>query len=156
MFTPTHGIMTFQRWITAACMFCMLGITGCANYSGDLNFRGDAAYNKGDYAEAINIYMPLAAQGNAHSQAMLGGMYYNGEGVTQNDQEAFFWTRLAVAQGNAIAQFILGMKYMYGNGIIKNTPEALRLYRLSAAQGFVSAEEILKHPDMIEAAKPGQ
>lgn len=54
--TPTHDIMhhntimTFQRWIIAACMCCLLGVgTATAAHFDD----ADAAYDRGDYAQAI-------------------------------------------------------------------------------------------------------
>ena len=36
-------------------------------------------------------------------------MYYNGEGVPQDYQEAVSWFRLAAEQGDASAQFNLGV-----------------------------------------------
>ena len=41
----------------------------------------DAAYDKEDYATALRLLRPLAAQGDAGAQFMLGGMYDNGRGV---------------------------------------------------------------------------
>ena len=38
-----------------------------------------------------------------------GLMYYNGEGVPQDYQEAVSWFRLAAEQGDASAQFNLGV-----------------------------------------------
>ncbi len=65
---------------------------------------GKAAYNKGDYAQAIKIWGPLATQGNADSQNNLGVMYVMGIGVTKDDQEALKWFRLAAAQGTEPAK----------------------------------------------------
>jgi uncharacterized protein len=49
---------------------------------------GEAAYQRGDYATAYRLELPLAQQGNADAQAMLGEMYGNGEGVPQDYAEA--------------------------------------------------------------------
>ena len=42
---------------------------------------GEAAYQKGDYSTALQIFRPLADQGNSDAQADLGVMYTNGHGV---------------------------------------------------------------------------
>jgi TPR repeat protein len=42
---------------------------------------GMAAYNRGDYLPAIHLFRPLAEQGNAKAQRVLGAMYRKGEGV---------------------------------------------------------------------------
>jgi TPR repeat protein len=41
-----------------------------------------------------------ARQGNAESQYTLGTMYELGEGVAEDDKEAFKWFSLAASQGN--------------------------------------------------------
>ena len=45
-----------------------------------------------------------AEQGNAPAQFNLGLMYYNGEGVPQNDIQAHMWFNLAGARGNENAR----------------------------------------------------
>ena len=42
---------------------------------------GMAAYNRGDYAPTLQIIRPLAQQGNARAQALIGVMYRKGQGV---------------------------------------------------------------------------
>jgi TPR repeat protein len=39
---------------------------------------GMAAYNRGDYVPAIRLFRPLAEQGNAKAQNVLGVMYRRG------------------------------------------------------------------------------
>ena len=101
---------------------------------------GEAAYYKGDYAQAIKIFSPLAAQGNVAAQYALGVMYGNGQGVTQDYQEALKWYRLAAAQGYAAAQNNLGWMYQHGNGVTQDYQETLKWYRLAEAQGFAAAQ----------------
>jgi len=55
-----------------------------------------------------------AKQGDADAQFMLGVMYEEGKGVTQNDKTAVKWYRLAAEQGYAAAQNNLGVKYAKG------------------------------------------
>ena len=47
-----------------------------------------AAYERGDYATALQEFRPLAEQGDAKAQFNLGFMYDNGKGVPENDAEA--------------------------------------------------------------------
>jgi TPR repeat protein len=57
----------------------------------------DAADEQGDYATALRLWRPLAAQGNAVAQASLGFMYREGHGVVQNYVQAHMWFNLAGA-----------------------------------------------------------
>src|SRR5262249_61796453 len=54
---------------------------------------GIAAYGKGDYAAALLLLRPLADQGTARAQIILGVMYSRGQGVAQNYDEAMKWYR---------------------------------------------------------------
>jgi len=65
---------------------------------------GMAAYNRGDYVPAIRLFRPLAEQGNAKAQNVLGVMYRRGEGVARNSVRAFLWFNRAAARGDARAK----------------------------------------------------
>jgi TPR repeat protein len=65
---------------------------------------GMAAYNRGDYAPAIQLFRPLAHAGNAKAQAVIGVMYRKGQGVAKNSARAFMWLSLASARGDAKAK----------------------------------------------------
>ena len=56
-----------------------------------------AAYVKQDYATALRLFRPLADQGDADAQSMLGLMYDNGQGVPKDDVLAYMWRNLAAA-----------------------------------------------------------
>ena len=73
--------------------------------------KGVAAYERGDYATALKEFRVLAEQGDATAQFILGVMYHDGRGVTQDYKEAVKWHRKAADQGNALAQFNLGVMY---------------------------------------------
>ncbi len=64
---------------------------------------GGAAYDHGDYATALEEWLPLTEQGDAAAQISLGVMYEYGEGVTQDYAEAMKWYRLAAEQGDSNA-----------------------------------------------------
>jgi TPR repeat protein len=65
---------------------------------------GTAAYNRGDYVPAIRLFRPLAEQGNAKAQNVLGVMYRKGQGVARNSVRAFVWFNRAAARGDAQAK----------------------------------------------------
>jgi len=101
---------------------------------------GVDAYRRGDYAEAIRLWRPLAEQGNASAQNNLGVMYDNGRGVPQDDAETVKWYRLAAKQGIARAQSNLGVMYDNGRGVPQDYAEAVKWYRLAAEQGNAKAQ----------------
>ena len=102
--------------------------------------KGWDAYEAGDYATALQEWRPLAEQGDAKIQTLVGIMYANGEGVPQDYAEAFKWYRLAAEQGDADAQFSLGVMYRKGQGVPKDYAEAAKWYRLAAEQGYAKAQ----------------
>ena len=102
--------------------------------------KGSTAYQSGDFATVLAEWKPLAEQGFAGPQAVLGLLYDNGNGVIEDDKEAVRWYRLAADQGCALAQYGLGVSYANGNGVIKDDKEAVRWYRLAAEQGYVLAQ----------------
>src|SRR5262245_66376918 len=85
---------------------------------------GLSAYERGDYVQAMNLWQPLAAQGDAPAQFNLGLMYRHGLGVPQDFEEALKWYRKAAEQGHAWAQFNLGVWYGKGKALPKNVQEA--------------------------------
>jgi TPR repeat protein len=104
---------------------------------------GGAALKRGDYAEALRLWRPLADQGHADGQLKLGNMYGRGQGVPQDDAEAVKWYRLAAEQGNALAQFNLGIMYRRGQGVPQDYAEAVKWNRLAAEQGDAEAQHNL-------------
>ncbi|HHF3753026.1 TPA: tetratricopeptide repeat protein, partial [Haemophilus influenzae] len=55
--------------------------------------QGSEATTRGDYQTTFKFLLPLAEQGNAEAQLMLGVMYARGIGVKQDDFEAVKWYR---------------------------------------------------------------
>jgi TPR repeat protein len=65
---------------------------------------GMAAYSRGDYVPAFQVFRAMASQGNAKAQILLGVMYRRGVGVKRNSAHAFMWLSRAAAGGNARAR----------------------------------------------------
>ena len=83
----------------------MLTVGGSIVRAGPLE-DATAADERGDYATALQLLRPLAAQGSAQAQYKLGLMYQAGEGVSQNYAEAAKWFRKAADQGHSMRNTI--------------------------------------------------
>jgi TPR repeat protein/putative methionine-R-sulfoxide reductase with GAF domain len=53
-----------------------------------------------DEKEAVRWFLKAAEQGNVPAQSKLGSLYLSGRGVTQDSNQAYFWTVLARASGD--------------------------------------------------------
>ena len=107
---------------------------------GKLHVKG-LPENENQSAEtAMKWYRLAAEQGYAPAQNNLGRMYYEGQGVPEDNKTALKWYRLAVEKGYAEAQYNLGKMYQKGNGVPKDYKTALKWYRLAAEQGESSAQ----------------
>jgi TPR repeat protein len=63
---------------------------------------GNLAYSRGNYVPAIELLRPLARQGNARAQKLLGRIYHHGD-KTRNSVRALMWYEIAASQGDAEA-----------------------------------------------------
>ncbi len=71
---------------TVVVLVLALALAACGP-SGDPE-TGAEAYDRGGYATALKEWRPLAEQGDARVQTLLGGMYMHGEGVARDRAEA--------------------------------------------------------------------
>jgi hypothetical protein len=106
----------------------------------DKQEAGITAYQHGDFAAALQLFQPLAEDGDASAQCNLGVLYEQGRGVAQNYREAMRWFRLAALQGDASAQSNLGVMYYKGQGIAQDYGEAMKWYRMAAEQRNAEAQ----------------
>ena len=107
------------------------------------------AYKRKDYKTAYKLFLPLAEQGDADAQYMLGFMYLRGDGVSQDYQEAVKWYRLSAEQGvrGARAQFHLGTFYEQGQGVPQDYVSAHMWWNIAGSNGFKSA---VKNRNIVE------
>jgi len=103
---------------------------------------GVAAYDRKDYQRAYEIWRPLAQQGHASAQFLLGLVYDAGTGVPEDDAEAVNWYRKAAQQGQARAQYNLGLMYSKGEGVPKDYSLAYKWVNIAAASGDQSAAQV--------------
>ena len=102
--------------------------------------EGVSAYQRKNYATALEEFRPSAAEGNAGAQFLLGYMYDRGLGVTQDIGEAVKWFRKAAEQGEPHAQNELGTMYSAGRGVTQDDKEAVKWFRKAAEQGNAIAQ----------------
>lgn len=141
-----------KRLPALAVLFLSL-LVGNPAYSAD-HQKGMDAYQRGDYATALKELKPLAEQGNASAQSVLGQMYRWGLGVPKSRKAAIKWYILAAEQGLAQAQTGLGVMYATGGRAKKSNTPAYMWWSIAASQGYVEARKLR---DMIEKRMtPGQ
>ncbi len=136
--------MTSQK-IAISLVVVALFVGSMTAHAADFH-AGFKAYQRGDYATAIQIFRQLADQGNARAQTYLGFMYDNGLGVTQNYEAALRWFRKAAEQGDTWAQYKLGLLHQYGRGVPQDFVQAHMWFNLAAEQGEKKAK---KYRDLL-------
>lgn len=70
--------------------------------------EGREAYLAGDYGEAFERLIVEAEEGNAEAQYTIGYMYYEGQGVSRDEDRALTWIRRAAENGSPRAIDALG------------------------------------------------
>lgn len=117
--------------------------------------EGLTRYTMRDHARAIEVIRPLADQGDAVAQEVLGKMYLAGEGTARDNTVAFKRFLQAAEGGRADAQLELGRMYRDGVGISADGNLAMYWFDRAAKQGSPAAfnaigELYLGHPDVLE------
>jgi len=120
--------------------------------------KGEDAFKRGDYAEALECYLKAAEQGHAEAQYHVGICYKNGFGVSKDkaiareqhrerNREAFQWYLKAAEQGHEFSQIVVGDYYKSGSniaGVPQDYAKAAEWYGKAAEQGSVLAQKYLK------------
>ena len=75
---------------------------------------------------------------------LLGVMYGGGEGVRQDDAQAFRWFEKAALGGSGMAMYNLAMMYENGTGVPKSREKALTWYGKAASAGIQEANEKIR------------
>ena len=127
-----------KRYLLLLPLLTLLGASAEADSQ-----AGEAAFERGDYANAYRELRPLAEQGGAGAQHYLGTMYATGRGVPQNIAKAVKWYRKAADQGYADALSSLAWMYVSGSGVPQDYAEAAKWYRRAAEQGDAIAQSSL-------------
>jgi len=86
-------------------------------------------YERGDYKHAIELWTPLAQQGDARAQSALGDMFRQGKGVGRDFSVARQWYEQSAARGFPEAIYNLARLYRSGQSVEKNLERAAQLMR---------------------------
>jgi len=112
-----------------------IGLVALALFVGSMrvyyadNSAGSKTSQRGDSTTALR---QLPDQGDAGVQFSLGIMYEQGQGVTQDYEEAVRWYRKAADQGNGEAQYAIGLMYAIGQGVARDYIQAHVWFNLAA------------------------
>lgn len=77
----------------------------------------------------------LAQSGDVDAQYELAECYYEGYGIDQDFEEAYYWFAKAANQGDADAQYSLGWMCIKGEYVDKDIEKAVEWYTLAGEQG---------------------
>jgi len=102
------------------------------------------ALDAGQMRQAAQLLTPLANAGNSTAQYRLGLLYYMGQGVPEDENQAVFYWKKAASQGSVDAMFHLGSAYLFGNQAARTVPdpdrEAATWYFQAASAGHPEAQ----------------
>lgn len=119
---------------------------------------GLAAYNRRDFARAMEEWRPLAEAGDPRAQTALGTMYFNGQSVAKDDAEAANWLSKAANQGQVSAQYTLALMYDHGYGVEQDRVQAYKWLELAlrASLGASRDEMSLRRDGVARTMTPEQ
>jgi|GEM_PF-1406301 len=83
----------------------------------------------------VQAIQQAAQDGDPEAMNELGLLYYNGEGVEQNDTLAVYWWYAAANAGDADAMYNVGYMFANGRGTERNEKEMLRWWKEGAQHG---------------------
>ena len=85
-------------------------------------------------ANDLTVQLDAAEQGDVNALVTLGVMYENGQGVTQDLQQAVNWYRKAAELGDVDAELYLGFMYEKGKGVTQDYKQAFKWFSKAADQ----------------------
>lgn len=102
------------------------------------------ALQAGRAQEAVNILTPLARDGDVKAQLQLGLLYYNGNGVEENERLAVDLLKKSASKGNVEAMMHLGNAFAFGHEtprlVADADAEAALWYFKAASAGSADAQ----------------
>lgn len=107
------------------------------------NNLGMFYYRQGEYSKAYPWLLGAANQGVAAAQYQVGRMFWRGEGVPMDNEQAFLWCQAAAEQCFVQALTILGVLYWGGMGVVKNEDAAVRCWKEAVSGGDYTAADWL-------------
>lgn len=95
-----------------------------------------------DYLTARKLYLQAAELHHRKAQTNLGMMYYNGQGVETDAEQAAYWFERAAVQGDPMAQYNLACLYYHGFGVPQSTGTACTWLQNAISSGHEQAGQL--------------
>ena len=89
------------------------------------------------FNKIIEWYSNAAKLGDCYSMVDIGQMYFVGEYVEKNYEEAFKWFKKARELGSNRSNYYLGLCYAKGLGVLQNDLKAIEYFRIFYYDGYV-------------------
>src|SRR5690606_1428943 len=103
-----------------------------------------AAYDRGDFAEAVRLWTPLARKGDVAAQFNLGLIYEKGRGVPADAARAAQYYLSAAESGHAKSAYNLGILHSRGAlGPNRDLDAAGKWLEVAAEKGIPQAQYLL-------------
>ena len=134
-----RSMKLFQR--TAAVIAMALSLAPVAADAD--NAQAEAAYDRGELAEAMVIWLAVAEEGDAAAQYNVATLLRKGEGVPRDAAAAASWYEQAAQQGHHHAQVNLGRLYLEGDGVKRDLGRAFHWFDEAAHADFPPAQYYL-------------
>lgn len=112
-----------------------------------------AALDRREYAIAFLLLRPLAENGNVEAQIDLANMYFDGNGVPLDYNEAVKWYARAADKGSVDAQVALGFLYEYGDAVPQDYVQAYKWFELADMALYRDAVAAKMTPAQIAEAQ---
>jgi hypothetical protein len=101
------------------------------------------ALERGHYGTALRALLPLANDGDASAQVILGNLYEQGLGVKQDYQSALSWYQKAGDQDSPEGQYNAGLFYFNGTGVDQDYRAAYEWFSDAADEKSVEGAYML-------------
>jgi hypothetical protein len=112
--------------LARALSICLL-LVATAAFAGAYE-DGVAAYDRGDYANSLASWLPLAGHGHRTAAFNVAVLYEKGLGTPQDFREAARWYVKAAEEGDLEAAYNVAAFYETGTGVDKNVELARKWY----------------------------
>gem|GEM_PF-3409422 len=111
-------------------------------------------YDKGNYTEALKQLQPLAESGDTSAQVLLGTMYADGKGVSQDDVRAAQLFQKAATAGDVQGQTLLSGAYADGRGVRMDQSMAdYWQWKAATSQAALEKTKLSTEVEKMEASK---
>ena len=106
--------------------------------------RGRQAYQAGRFDVAMPQLLPIAQQGDAEAEYMVGEMYMFGYSVyvPREEKLGFSYIEASAQHGYWLAEDVLGQRYVQGRGVPVDTCRALQYFQAAANSNPIAGNEL--------------